>query len=142
MYMQKKLFHVVRGCVIGARCTKSHLVSIAVHEGFEEAPRHIDLHVERYVDPKQEASVGIRFVNDDGVHIRKFPYNSKRRLLREFSFFGVRRYVSVPHWSRGLVRLGATGRRDTAATERAVRPAPKARWVSAPVGQCGGCPYG
>ncbi|KAJ3544803.1 hypothetical protein NMY22_g2650 [Coprinellus aureogranulatus] len=73
------LFKCVRACLIGAGCTETHIVHLAVHPGFEEAPRNIDLYVEVYLGCDPYVTRGIRRLEESGGScIRRYPYDAAR----------------------------------------------------------------
>ncbi|KAJ3516298.1 hypothetical protein NMY22_g14244 [Coprinellus aureogranulatus] len=73
------LFKCVKACLVGAACTQTHIVHLAVHPGFEAAPRNIDLYVEVYLGSDPAATPGIRRLEEGrGSCIRKYPYDAAR----------------------------------------------------------------
>ncbi|KAF5309094.1 hypothetical protein D9611_014961 [Ephemerocybe angulata] len=85
---QEGLFSTVKGCVVGARCTQAHLVSIAVHPGYEAAPRSIDLYVEQYLyPPTYAAPAAPRNLEHAGSCIRRYPHGAPRLQRNNWAIF-------------------------------------------------------
>ncbi|KAJ3520267.1 hypothetical protein NMY22_g12830 [Coprinellus aureogranulatus] len=81
------LFSTVKCALIGAECSRTHIVSVAVHPGFEERARSVDLYSSRYLDPCPRPSSETIHVNDMGVCIRRYPVGAPRAQPYHWSIF-------------------------------------------------------
>lgn len=102
--VQAGLFGTVKCCVIGAQCTQTHIASVAIHPGYEERARNVDLYVDRYlVHEPGAAPVGARPVDENVACIRNYPVGSRHRLQYYWTIFKetatVRLVCCVPHLS-------------------------------------------
>ncbi|TEB19411.1 hypothetical protein FA13DRAFT_1802296 [Coprinellus micaceus] len=74
---QMGLFSCVKGCLIGTGCSSTRIVSVAVHPGFEDHPRNIDLYVEMYIEPNLSAVPRVVKLEETSYHcVRRYPYDS------------------------------------------------------------------
>jgi hypothetical protein len=91
---QKNLFRLVKCCLIGARCNQVHIVSVAVHPGFEDAPRNIDLYVDLYVKEEVKPLRGSKPIGDGAECIRRYPPAATREQRFQWSIFSENLRVS------------------------------------------------
>ncbi|KAF5317854.1 hypothetical protein D9611_015089 [Ephemerocybe angulata] len=67
---------------------QAHLVSIAVHPGYEAAPRSIDLYVEQYLyPPTYAAPAAPRNLEHAGSCIRRYPHGAPRLQRNNWAIF-------------------------------------------------------
>ncbi|RXW11174.1 hypothetical protein EST38_g14681, partial [Candolleomyces aberdarensis] len=75
----KNLFQGFKCCLIGASCTKSLIVTVPVHPGYEDNTRNFDLYVGKYIDPIPDRNVRLEWLETAGVCLRSYPRGVRRK---------------------------------------------------------------
>lgn len=81
---QDDLISVVKGYFLGALCSEPRVVPVAVHRGYEDHPRNVDLYTDMWVEPEPDTHGGVVDLNDLGACVREYPYGAPR--VQPFSF--------------------------------------------------------
>lgn len=100
---QGGLFHAKRGCLIGVKCTDTHIVPVVVHHGCDVEPSNLDLHVERWVETEPGPRSGLQQLDSLGNCIRRYPYNAARAQPLHWTIYGPQTGVSWFPWSWCIV---------------------------------------
>lgn len=95
LVLQRGLFRGVKCCVFGAKSSGPVLATVAVHPGYEQQTRNVDLYIDQYIHPDPDRRVGVVNLDDLGVCLRSFPAGLARMQRWFWTIFMPYREVRV-----------------------------------------------